>query len=174
MDRYEQHGDLLLNLYLANRLAMPNPSLERDLHRHGTWPAKRWFLSSASRAKRHPGSGSSAQTLGRSGSMSALEPQLLLTVEDAFLISGRGCMLIPGLVAGSVLPLQRGDLLQLLLPGGQTAETAIYGLEAIHNRKSENPEIRFYITLPKQIRKEDVPTGTKVFWFPKVPNECKT
>ena len=42
----------------------PNPSLERDLHRHGTWPAKRSGLSCASRAKRHPGSGPSAQTLG--------------------------------------------------------------------------------------------------------------
>ena len=35
-----------------------------DLHRHGTWPAKRSLSSSASRAKRHPGSGPSAQTLG--------------------------------------------------------------------------------------------------------------
>jgi Domain of unknown function (DUF4261) len=35
-----------------------------DLHRHGTWPASPWFLSSASRAKRHTGSGPSAQTLG--------------------------------------------------------------------------------------------------------------
>ena len=43
----------------------PNPSLERDLHRHGTWPASPWFLSSASRAKHHAGSGPSAQTLGR-------------------------------------------------------------------------------------------------------------
>ncbi len=42
----------------------PNPSLERDLPRHGTWPARRWFLSSASRAKRHTGVGPSAQTLG--------------------------------------------------------------------------------------------------------------
>ena len=43
---------------------MPNPSLERDLHRHGTWPAKRSLSSSASRAKRHAASGPSAQTLG--------------------------------------------------------------------------------------------------------------
>jgi hypothetical protein len=42
----------------------PNPSLERDLRRQGTWPAKPRFLSSASRAKRLPGSGPSAQTLG--------------------------------------------------------------------------------------------------------------
>ena len=45
----------------------PNPSLERDLHRHGTWPAKRSLSSSASRAKHHAGSGPSAQTLGRRG-----------------------------------------------------------------------------------------------------------
>jgi hypothetical protein len=36
----------------------------RDLHRRGTWPACPSFLSSVSRAKRHPGSGPSAQTLG--------------------------------------------------------------------------------------------------------------
>ncbi len=42
----------------------PNPSLERDLHRHGTWPARRSGLSFASRAKRHTGVGPSAQTLG--------------------------------------------------------------------------------------------------------------
>src|SRR5512147_2915954 len=51
--------------------ATPNPSLERDLHRHGTWPAKRSGLSSASRAKRHSGSGPSAQTLGRTNGLCA-------------------------------------------------------------------------------------------------------
>ncbi len=42
----------------------PNPSLERDLHRQSTWPARRCGPSSASRAKRLPGFGPSAQTLG--------------------------------------------------------------------------------------------------------------
>jgi hypothetical protein len=45
------------------REAAANPSLERDLHRHGTWPAKRSLSSSASRAKHHAASGPSAQTL---------------------------------------------------------------------------------------------------------------
>ncbi len=45
----------------------PNPSLERDLHRHGTWPASRSGTSSVQRAKHHAGSGPSAQTLGRTG-----------------------------------------------------------------------------------------------------------
>ena len=51
----------------SNPRAMPpNPSLERDLHRPGTWPARLSLSSSASRAKRHPGVGPSAQTLGHS------------------------------------------------------------------------------------------------------------
>jgi GNAT superfamily N-acetyltransferase len=50
--------------WLWSSTETPNPSLERDLHRHGTWPAKRSLSSSASRAKRHPGVGPSAQTLG--------------------------------------------------------------------------------------------------------------
>jgi hypothetical protein len=44
--------------------ALPNPSIERDLHRNGTWPARRFSSSSVSRAKHHSGSGPSAQTLG--------------------------------------------------------------------------------------------------------------
>ena len=51
-----------MSIYSARET--PNPSLERDLHRHDTWPARRSGLSSASQAKRHPGSGPSAQTLG--------------------------------------------------------------------------------------------------------------
>jgi hypothetical protein len=43
---------------------LANPSLERDLHRPGTWPARRCGPSSVARAKRHSGSGPSAQTLG--------------------------------------------------------------------------------------------------------------
>jgi hypothetical protein len=42
----------------------PNPSLERDLRRQGTWPARRCGPSSVPRAKCLPGYGPSAQTLG--------------------------------------------------------------------------------------------------------------
>lgn len=58
----------------------PNPSLERDLHRHGAWPARRSLSSSASRAKRHPGSGPSAQTLGVMKTSSAFLPQALASL----------------------------------------------------------------------------------------------
>ncbi len=60
----------------------PNPSLERDLHRHGTWPARRSLSSSASRAKCHPGSGPSAQTLGLMGQQIAIA----LSLEDENLL----------------------------------------------------------------------------------------
>lgn len=42
---------------------LPNPSLEQDLYRHGTWPVRRSLSSSALRAKHHSGVGPSAQTL---------------------------------------------------------------------------------------------------------------
>ena len=54
--------------------ATPNPSLERDLRRDGTWPARRSGLSSASRAERHPGVGPSAQTLGSTSNLCASSP----------------------------------------------------------------------------------------------------
>jgi hypothetical protein len=43
---------------------LPNPSLERDLRRQGAWPAHQPVSSSVARAKRLPGYGPSAQTLG--------------------------------------------------------------------------------------------------------------
>ena len=43
----------------------PNPSLKRDCHRQGTWPARRCGSSSVPRAKRLPGVSPLAQTLGR-------------------------------------------------------------------------------------------------------------
>ena len=47
------------------RRPRPNPSLKRDCHRQGTWPARLSLSSSASRAKRLPGVSPLAQTLGR-------------------------------------------------------------------------------------------------------------
>jgi len=47
-----------------HQVLLPNPSLKRDCHRQGTWPARPSFLSSASRAKRLTGVSPLAQTLG--------------------------------------------------------------------------------------------------------------
>ena len=72
---------------------LPNPSLKRDLRRHGTWPARRSLSSFASRAKRHTGYGPLAQTLGLEG--------------DTVTASG----LLRGFVVNSVDPLRRRRLL---------------------------------------------------------------
>ena len=66
----------------------PNPSLERDLHRPGTWPARRSLSSSASRAKRHSGSGPSAQTLGL-----AVTPLVTFWQQAPTVSAGKRCLL---------------------------------------------------------------------------------
>ena len=66
----------------------PNPSLKRDCHRQGTWPASRSLSSFASRAKRLPGVSPSAQTLAvtdlprhyRESSNSAFRMRLLVAL----------------------------------------------------------------------------------------------
>jgi hypothetical protein len=68
------------------KAATANPSLEQDLHRHGTWPAKRFRSSSASRAKHHAGSGPSAQTLGRMNRL-PLIPTVRVVLAIAFVAS---------------------------------------------------------------------------------------
>lgn len=95
--------------------------------------------------------------------MSESERHLLLTVEEAFHVSGRGCLLTPGLPADPSLPLRRGDAVHLLQPNGQATESAIAGIDAVHNRNTDSPEIRFFVTLPRQVKKEDVPKGTLVY-----------
>ncbi len=62
--RHRVVGGLRGAIEFSFRAVLPNWSLERDLHRHGTWPARRCGSSSVARAKHHPGSGPSAQTLG--------------------------------------------------------------------------------------------------------------
>lgn len=49
--------------------AVPSPSLERGLHPHGTWPARRLGPSSSQRAKRHAGVGFSAHPFGVTNTM---------------------------------------------------------------------------------------------------------
>ena len=61
-----------------------------DSHRHGTWPARRSGLSSASRAKRHTGARGSAQTLGRTMDVTP-ESRTALHRARLFLRLAEGC-----------------------------------------------------------------------------------
>jgi len=87
---------------------------------------------------------------------------LVLTVEDTFLISGRGRVLAPGLSTTTKLALKPGDAVKLVRPDGGITETVVQGLDAVHSRRTERPEILFFITLPKSVTAEDAPTGTRL------------
>lgn len=87
---------------------------------------------------------------------------LLFVVEDAFQITGRGCVLVPGPsfeVGGPTLRV--GTPIRLVKPDGQVVDTSIRGIEMI-NRRSRPQVVAAPILLPKEITKDQVPVGTKV------------
>lgn len=95
-----------------------------------------------------------------------MDPVLLFTVEDAFEITGRGCVLVPGPSAeeGSQ-PIRIGDRLCLRKPDGHSLDTVIAGVEII-GRRPRPKVVTAPIVLPKDVTKGDVPIGTEVWLLP--------
>jgi len=92
-----------------------------------------------------------------------MEPTLLFIVEDAFQITGRGCILVPGPVAEPGGPtLHIGDPIRLAKPDGQLVDTKIRAFEMI-GRRPVPKVITAPILLPREITKDQVPVGTQVF-----------
>lgn len=91
---------------------------------------------------------------------------LLFTVEDAFQIADRYCILVPGIPPTSSLPSIRvGDLIRLVKPNGEAIETHIHGVELLNYGQRPRPAvIHMPISLPPPITKQDVPPGTQVFY----------
>ena len=89
---------------------------------------------------------------------------LLFIVEHAFQISGRGCVLVPGLSTDPGGPMVSVDSsIRLVTPAGQIIDTHIRGVEML-NFGSRRPEkITAPILVSAGITKEQVPAGTKVF-----------
>ena len=91
-----------------------------------------------------------------------MEPVLLFTVEDAFQLSGRGCVLVPGPIAEAGGPEVRvGDPIRLAKPDGSHVDTVIHGVEMI-GRRPPPKVLTAPILLPAELSKADVPVGTKV------------
>ena len=87
---------------------------------------------------------------------------LLFVVEDAFQVTGRGCVLVPGPSTEAGGPVLRvGDPIRLVKPDGQAIETRIHGIEMLHRRPPPKV-ITAPILLPKEITKDQVPVGTQV------------
>lgn len=92
-----------------------------------------------------------------------MTPTFLYTIEEAFDISGRGCVLAPGISEAATVPVRLGDPVLLLPPSGASFESVVHSLDAIHNRRTDSPEIRILVVLPKSVNKQDVPSGTQLF-----------
>ncbi len=81
---------------------------------------------------------------------------LLFIVEQAFLITGRGVVLLPGL-GEKYIPV--GSPIRLVRPDGSTLDTKIRGIgfNEFHD-----------ILVGQELRKEDVPIGTEA-WMVETP-----
>lgn len=93
-----------------------------------------------------------------------MEDQFLFVVEHAFQISGRGCVLAPGLSTEAGAPTVRvGSQIRLVTPEGGSLHVRVRGIEML-NYGSRRPEkITLPILVSAGITKHQVPPGTKVF-----------
>ncbi len=87
------------------------------------------------------------------------------TVADVFTITGRGCIIIPGMPypSATIPVLRRGAPIILRRPDGTKLLTSIRELERI----SCYPAVLFIpVLLPVTITKGDMPVGTEIWYFP--------
>ena len=82
----------------------------------------------------------------------------LFSVEDTFLVRGRGLVLVPGIVPQGEERFRVGDPILLKRPGGAELCATISGLELL----TPNPNHEVVILL-KGLGKQDVPIGTEVW-----------
>jgi hypothetical protein len=85
--------------------------------------------------------------------------RLLFTVEDIWIVRGRGIGPLPGIIPQGDEKFQRGDRLQLRRPDGSTLMTTIAGWDMFN--RGPNGEV--FILLEKSITKDQVPIGTEVW-----------
>ena len=94
-----------------------------------------------------------------------MTPAFLFTVEEAFQISGRGCVLVPRHgEEPAVRSVRVGDPIRLVKPDGEVTDTQIAGIEMLNFGGRKPPEKGFApILLPAPLTKDEVPSGTRVY-----------
>lgn len=89
---------------------------------------------------------------------------LLFLVDDAFQIKDRGCILVPGVSTEPGSPTVRvGTCIRLVTPTGESIHTSVKGLEMLNFGAQRPDRVTAPILLPKELSKEMIPKGTKVF-----------
>jgi hypothetical protein len=92
-----------------------------------------------------------------------MEQILLFVVDDAFQITGRGCILVPGpSVEAGAQTVRIGDAIRLRKSDGECVDTVVEGLEMLGWRRPKPLVITAPILLPRTFAKTDVPKGTEV------------
>ena len=84
----------------------------------------------------------------------------LSKVEDAFAITGRGVVLIPGIPQEGGRSVKVGDALEIRQPDGRRIITRVAGIE-MGSRIRSAP-----ILLPRDLQKDDVPVGSELWHSP--------
>lgn len=90
------------------------------------------------------------------------------TVELAFEIKDRGCVLCPGLLKSQNPAVKIGEHLHLQCPDGKTIDTTVAGIEMI--RSTDRTGVP--ILLPREIHENEIPVGTQVFVYEGSPCDC--
>ncbi|MDX2111880.1 MAG: hypothetical protein SFY80_16750 [Verrucomicrobiota bacterium] len=98
---------------------------------------------------------------------------LLFKVEDRFQLTGRGCVLVPGIPHEPSLPIVRvSDKIMLTRPDGSKILTHIASIEMV-NYHTKPQKVAVPICLPSEFSTEDIPKGTEVFLIQKEePNQA--
>lgn len=86
--------------------------------------------------------------------------QFLFEIEDVFDISGRGCVVVPGIPCSFASDVRVGSRLLVEAPSGARLETTILAFELI-NRGRRTEHAPFMV--PRSILKEQLPIGSRVF-----------
>ena len=85
--------------------------------------------------------------------------RLLFTVEDTFLIQGRGLVPVPGITPVSDERINVGDNILIRRPDGTEFPWKIGGIEFI----TPQPKTFDVVILLKDLTKDDVPIGSEVW-----------
>ena len=82
----------------------------------------------------------------------------LLTVEDRFLIRGRGVVLLPGLSEGAASGVRRGCRVEIRFPGRAAVSAEVGGLEV-----ATCTPVGLPLMLLVGVTAEDIPVGAEVW-----------
>lgn len=81
-------------------------------------------------------------------------------VEDVFSISGRGCVIVPGIPYSFEPKIGSGVKIQFHNPSGSIVTTTIQGLEMINRGKPMN---HAPFSVDKSIKKSEIELGAKIY-----------